>query len=426
MEKIECKKINETAYIEQLDNGMKVVIIPKKGTRKKYVIWATKFGSIDNHFINPEDGKEIIVPDGVAHFLEHKMFEQSNGINSLDKLTSLGIEANAYTTNEYTAYLIEASDDNFYAGLDEFMDYVQSPYYTEENVEKEKGIIGQEIRMYDDDPGFQLYLNTLKCMYVKNPIKLDIAGTVESIANINPDILYKCYNTFYHPSNMVMVLAGDFEIEKILNDIKIRMKKNTKQSNIERIYENEPNGIFQKSIEKVMSVSMPAVMIGVKDKIVSIDEMEKRQMAMDIINEIIAGNSSNLYKNLYEQELILGDIDFEYDISKNFAHVLVSCQTINPQLVVNMWISEVNHFRSYGFSVEDIERIKRKMYGNFVNIFNDVSSIGRAFLTDTLKGFNTFEFIQRYEEVDKAYIEKVFNEVFKEESMVVSIVRGEK
>lgn len=426
MKKIECKKINETAYMEQLDNGMKVVIIPKKGTRKKYVIWATKFGSIDNHFINPEDGEEIIVPDGVAHFLEHKMFEQSNGINSLDKLTSLGIEANAYTTNEYTAYLIEASDDNFYVGLDEFMDYVQSPYYTEENVEKEKGIIGQEIKMYDDDPGFQLYLNTLKCMYVKNPIRLDIAGTIESIANINPDILYKCYNTFYHPSNMVMVLAGDFEVDKILNDIKIRMKKNTKQPSIERIYENEPEGIFQKSIEKVMSVSMPAIMIGIKDKIVSIDEMEKRQMAVDIINEIIAGNSSNLYRNLYEQELILGDIDFEYDISKNFAHVLVSCQTINPQLVVNMWISEVNRFKKCGFLVEDIERIKRKMYGNFVNIFNDVSSIGRAFLTDTLKGFNTFEFIKRYEEVDKIYIEKVFYEVFNEESMVVSIVRGEK
>ena len=202
MKVIDCSVIKEKAYIDKLENGLKIIVIPKKESNKKYIIWGTNFGSNDNRFIYPETGEEVIVPDGVAHFLEHKMFEQRDGTNSLDTLSALGVDANAYTTNDHTAYLFECSeDDTFYKGLDEFMDYVQSPYYTDQNVEKEKGIIGQEIMMYDDDPGFQLYLDTLKCLYEKFPIRIDIAGSIETIAGIHPDILYKCYNTFYNPSN---------------------------------------------------------------------------------------------------------------------------------------------------------------------------------------------------------------------------------
>ena len=162
MKIIESLKIKEKAYIEKLENGMKVIIIPKKNTKKKYVIWGTHFGSIDNRFIMPKTNEEVFIPDGVAHFLEHKMFEQPDGTNSLDKLMALGIDANAYTTNDHTAYLFECTD-YFDAGLDELMDYVQHPYFTAENVEKEKGIIGQEINMYDDDPGWQLYMHIMDC-----------------------------------------------------------------------------------------------------------------------------------------------------------------------------------------------------------------------------------------------------------------------
>ena len=219
MNKIENAKIKEVCYEEILSNGLRVMIIPKKGIEKKYIIWATRFGSIDNTFIDQESGKEVNVPDGIAHFLEHKMFEQKNGVDSLYKLMALGIDANAYTTNDHTAYLFECSD-HFYEGLDELMDYVQNPYYTDQNVEKEKGIIGQEIRMYDDDPSWQLYINTMDCLYKNNPIKIDIAGTQETIAPINSQMLYTCYNNFYHPSNMVLVVVGDFEPKELLEEIK--------------------------------------------------------------------------------------------------------------------------------------------------------------------------------------------------------------
>ena len=166
--------IKEKAYIEKLENGLTIIIVPKENIKKKYVIWGTHFGSIDNRFIVPQTQEEVSVPDGVAHFLEHKMFEQENGVNSLDALMALGVDANAYTTNNHTAYLFETTN-NFYPALDELMDYVQHPYFTDENVEKEKGIIGQEIGMYDDDPGWQLYMNALDCMYKQNAVKIYIA-----------------------------------------------------------------------------------------------------------------------------------------------------------------------------------------------------------------------------------------------------------
>lgn len=163
MQIVESSKVKEKVYVEKLENGLTVAIIPKKDILKKYAIWGTEYGSIDNNFKIDKTGEEVRVPDGIAHYLEHKLFEQENGKNSLDVLSSLGVDANAYTTNNHTAYLFE-STDNFYEALDEFMDYVQSPYFTDENVEKERGIIGQEIMMYDDYPDWKLYMNGVKCM----------------------------------------------------------------------------------------------------------------------------------------------------------------------------------------------------------------------------------------------------------------------
>lgn len=209
MEKEENLLINETVYKHQFDNGLNLIVIPKKGFANKYIIWGTHYGSIDNKFIIPNESNVTSVPDGIAHFLEHKLFEQANGTNSLETLTTLGASANAYTTFNHTAYLFETTD-NFYEALDEFMDYVQNPYFTDENVQKEKGIISQEIHIGDDEPGWQVYFNFLKAAYDKFPLNIDIAGTVESIDKIDKEILYKCYNTFYHPSNMAMVIVRRF------------------------------------------------------------------------------------------------------------------------------------------------------------------------------------------------------------------------
>ena len=215
MQIIENSKVKEKVYIEKLENGLTVMIIPKKGIQKKYMIWATHYGSNESSFVVPGEEEITTVPNGVAHFLEHKLFEQENGTNSLDVLTALGVQANAYTTNDHTAYLFECTN-HFFEAMDELMDYVQHPYFTDENVEKEKGIIGQEIMMYDDYPDWKLYMNGMRCMYKTNPINIDVAGTKETIADIDKEKLYTIYNSFYKPDNQLLVLCGDFEVDSLL------------------------------------------------------------------------------------------------------------------------------------------------------------------------------------------------------------------
>ena len=422
MKIVESTIIKEKAYFEKLENGLNIIIIPKANTNKKYVIWGTNFGSIDNRFIMPQTNEEVFIPDGVAHFLEHKMFEQKNGTNSLDVLMALGLDANAYTTNDHTAYLFECSSDKFYEGLDELMDYVQNPYFTDENVEKEKGIIGQEIKMYDDDPGFKLYLNAMDCLYHKNAVKLDIAGTIESISNINPDVLYKCYNTFYHPSNMTLVVCGDFKPEELLEEIKSRLQPRENQGEIKRIYEEEEESINKKSKETNMEVSNPIFMIGIKDKIPNSNEIVKKHIAIEVILNLLMGKSSELYKELYNRGELLAEPDFEYEFSKQYAHILIGGQSKNPKNVYEKFKSEVLKLKEKGIGEENFERIKRKLYGDFVTEYNSVSYIARMFLADSFREINSFDYIEKFNTVTKEYAEQVLNDVFIEEKMVISII----
>jgi len=420
---IENLKVKEKLYIEKLENGLTIMIIPKKDIQKKYVIFGTNFGSIDNNFVIPGKNESIEIPDGVAHFLEHKMFEQKNGVNSLDKLSSLGVNANAYTTNDHTAYLFEGTD-NFYEALDELMDYIQNPYFTDENVEKEKGIIAQEIRMYDDHPGWQVYMNAMKCMYNANPIRIDTAGTVESISEINKEILYNCYNTFYHPSNMAIVLCGDFEPEKILEEVKKRLLKKEAIGEIKRIYPEEREEIYKKEITVEMEVSNPLFILGFKDKIPNDKELVKKHIAIEILLNILIGKSSELYKKLYEEGYLLSQPDLEYEVSKQFAHILISGQSKNPKKVIEEIQEQIKKLKEKKLNKEEFSRIKKKIYGEYVTEYNDVGSIARMFLADYFKGVNSFEYIENYNLVSIEYAQQILEECFKEEDSVISIVNG--
>ena len=422
MKVIESLKIKEKAYIEKLENGMKIIIIPKKNTKKKYVIWGTHFGSIDNRFIMPQTGEEVFIPDGVAHFLEHKMFEQPDGTNSLDTLMALGLDANAYTTNDHTAYLFECTD-NFYEGLDELMDYVQHPYFTDENVEKEKGIIGQEINMYDDDPGWQLYMNIMDCLYKDNPIKLDIAGSIESISKITPDVLYKCYNTFYHPSNMVMVLCGDFEPEKLLQEVKNRLIPKENQGEIKRIYPQKENSINKPEKTAQMEVSLPMFMMGFKDIENSAENRIQKHIAIEILLNMLIGKSSDLYKELYENGILLAQPELDYEWSHEYAHVLISGFSQKPELVKQKIDEEIGKMQKDGLNEENFNRIKRKIYGDYVIEYNSVANIGRMFLADSMKGINSFDYIEDFETVTKEYAQNILNEIFKKENEAISIIK---
>ena len=392
MQIIENSKVKEKLYIEKLKNGLTVMIIPKRGIQKKYIIWGTNYGSNDNRFIVPGENEITEVPKGVAHFLEHKMFEQENGRNSLDVLTDIGVSANAYTTNDHTAYLYEATD-NFYEALDEFMDYVQHPYFTDENVEKEKGIIGQEIMMYDDYPQWKVYLNALECMYYNNPVKLDITGTIETISHIDKDILYKCYKTFYNPSNMAMVVAGDFEPEKLLEEIKKRLVNNKSNGEIKRIFDEEPQEIVKSYVEQNMEVSMPLFTIGIKDTPAEEKERVRKNIAIEILLNMIIGASSDLFKELYNKGNCYWSPSIEYDFNKNYAHILLTGQSNNPQELFEMFKQQVKYSIENGLNEEDVERTKKMIYGEYIKEYDDVVDISRMFLSDYFKGINSFEYL---------------------------------
>lgn len=420
MKLIESLKINEKVYIEKLENGLTIMLIPKNTTNKKYVIWGTHFGSIDNHFIMPNTNEEVYIPDGVAHFLEHKMFEQENGKNSLDVLDSLGVEANAYTANNHTAYLFEATD-HFLEALDELMDYVQHPYFTDENVEKEKGIIGQEIGMYDDDPAWTLYMNAMDCLYKENAIKIDIAGTVESISKIDKDVLYKCYNTFYHPSNMVMVLCGNFKPEEMLEEVKKRLIDKPKQGEIKRIYPKEETSINMPYKETNMEVSKPIFMIGFKDKIEKENKVQ-RHIAIEILMNMLIGKSSPLYQKLYKEGELISQPDLDYEFTDYYAHVLISGQSKNPKKVQEELLKEIQKQKE-NLDEEHFNRIKKKVYGDYVIEYNNISDISRMLLSDYFKGIESFDYIEQFETVTLEYTKQILQEVFDEKNCIMSLVK---
>lgn len=428
MQIIENSIIKEKVYKEKLKNGLTVMIIPKKNIQKKYMIWGTNYGSNDSIFISPGDEQETKVPNGVAHFLEHKMFEQENGTNSLDTLTALGVDANAYTTSNHTAYLFECTD-NFYPAMDELMDYVQHPYFTDENVEKEKGIIGQEIMMYNDSPDWRVYFNALTAMYHENQVKIDIAGSIESISEINKDILYKCYNTFYHPSNMILVICGDFEPENIIEEVKKRLINKDNAGEIKRIYPEEPEEIVQETIEQKLEVSQPMYAIGIKDTVNECskeDNSEKvrKHIATEILLNMLIGRSSNLYKELYNGGIIYSQPNLDYEFATTYAHIMITGQAKEPETVYNRLKEEISNMLENGINNEDFERIKKMIYGGYVKEYNDVGDIARMFLSDYLKGINSFEYIEEIDGVNVEFATQILKDLFKKDKMVLSIVRN--
>ena len=421
MQVIENSKVKEKLYIKKLENGLTIMVIPKKGVQKQYIIYGTNYGSIDNKFIVPGEEQPTEVPDGVAHFLEHKMFEQENGTNSLDVLTALGVSANAFTTTDITAYLYESAE-NFYSALDELMDYIQHPYFTDENVEKEKGIIGQEIMMYDDYPEWKVYMNALAALYNNNPVKIDTAGTKESISKINKEILYKCYNTFYHPSNMAIAVCGDFEPNEVIKEIEKRLIKKENQGEIKRIYPEERKEIATPYIEAKMEISTPLFVIALKDNEINSKDIIKKHIAIEIILSILIGKSSNLYKKLYKEGLILAEPETSYEFSRNYAYAVIQGQSKEPKKVLEYLKQEIEEIKQNGINKEDFERTRKMIYGDYIKEYNSVSDIATMFLADYMKGINSFNYLEEYSSVTIEYVEQVLKEVFKPEYIALSVV----
>ncbi len=423
--------LNETLYKYTLDNGLDVIIIPKKECTKKYAIFATHFGSMNYRFKSSNDSEIVEVPDGVAHFLEHKLFEQEDGINALDRLTKMGANPNAYTSFNHTAYLFECTE-NFNDVFKALLHFVQNPYLTDENVEKEKGIIGQEIQMYDDDPSWQLFFNMLGAMYKNHAITKDIAGTIESISHITPEILYKCYNTFYDSSNMVICVVGNVDKDEVLEIIKSDVKRNKLTSKIERFYDDEIKDINKKEVIKKMDISMPMAAIGFKDNFIS-EKLEagftndslklaKRDVAMQIALTMICGKSTKFFEDLYNSGLIIKPFDMNFSFEEDYAFSMIGFEAYEYRDVIEKLKERIMEVKSNSLDKELFEKTKKSLYGDFVRMFNSVSSIATNFINNYFRGIDTSDYVEAYKTITLEEIKNVIEEHFDFDKLAVSII----
>lgn len=420
---IEYKNIDETMHTYEHKSGLKCFVIPKKGYSKKFATFATHYGSINNEFIVPGENEITRVPDGIAHFLEHKLFEQKDG-SVMDKFSQLGSNPNAYTSFAQTAYLFSCTD-KFDENLQLLLNYVQNPYITEESVEKEKDIIGQEIRMYDDNANWRVFFNLLGAFYENNPVRIDIAGSIESIGKINKDILYKCYNTFYHPSNMIVVVVGDVDAGKVFEQIDKSITVSSRKAEIERIFPDESDKINKSYVEQKLAVSMPLFQMGYKDTNFCSKGVECliRETSVKILLEMIMGRSSKLYNELYNEGLINSSFEFDYSIEENYAYSAFGGESKDPLKVKERLLEEIASLQQHGLNRDTFERIRRAHKGRNVKQLNSVERIAHNFVSVYFKGTNMFDYMEVYDKISFEYVNKIFKEHFAADKLAMSVIK---
>ncbi|WP_432409449.1 EF-P 5-aminopentanol modification-associated protein YfmH [Wukongibacter sp. M2B1] len=417
--------LKEKIYFQKLDNGLEIFILPKKGYTKKYAIFGTRYGSIDNKFIIPGENEATEVPEGIAHFLEHKLFESEEG-GVFGRFSKLGSNVNAYTNFNSTCYLFSCTD-KFYENLRILIDFVQSPYLTDENVEKEKGIIEQEIRMYEDNPNWKVFFNGLRALYHTHPVSIDIAGTVESIYKITKDELYKCYNTFYVPNNMVVFVVGDVDRDETYKTIEESLKSSYKklEGDIERILPTESKEVREKKVEEKLSVSMPLFNISFKnaDNFLEGKDLLRTDIETKIILDTIFGRSSRLYKRLYDQGLINENFESEYTFDVSYGHSVIGGESKDPDKVYEIIRNEIEDIKSKGLNREDFERVKKKLIGQHISSFNSVEFIANTFTSYYFKGINLFDYISQLQNIEYENVTKRFNQHFDLNKSVLSLIK---
>ncbi|WP_400163044.1 EF-P 5-aminopentanol modification-associated protein YfmH [Brevibacillus sp. TJ4] len=419
------EQVNETVYHEVLANGLKVYLVPKQGFSKTYAVFTTRYGSIDSHF-RTKSGETIHVPDGIAHFLEHKMFEKKDR-DVMHEFSKNGASCNAFTSFNRTAYLFSCTD-NLDSNLNLLLDYVQEPYFTDASVEKEKGIIGQEITMYDDNPDWKVYMNLLKAMYQEYPIKIEIAGTIESISKITKEYLYQCYETFYHPANMLLLVVGSFEPESVMKLIRENQgaKEFSPAPQISRLFPEEPPAVARQAIEINLAVGLPKCLIGIKerDNGLSGQELLKRDLTTKLLLDIVFGSSSELYEKLYDSELITETFDYDYSCEQDYAYSIFGGDTPDPEKLVDTIRQELEAYKQRGVDQADFERAKRKKIGQFMRGLNSVEFIANQFTNYKFNGNDLFNVVPTLESITREDVEQRMNEHFQLDQMAVSIVRS--
>lgn len=420
IKEIKNELLKDSYYEIDHSSGFKIFVYPKENYSSTYAVFGTKYGSIDTCFKKEGEKDFTEVPEGIAHFLEHKLFE-SEELDAFARYAKTGASANAYTSFDKTCYLFQCSG-NFEESLEILLDFVSNPYFTEQTVQKEQGIIGQEIRMYEDEPGWESLFVLLRAMYHNHPVRIDIAGTVESISNITADLLYECYDTFYNPANMALAVAGNVTVEQVLS-IADKMLKPKESKKVERKFQLEPENVVKNYDERHLSVAMPIFAIGFKENVKTPERTLKESMVSNILLDILAGSTSSLYEEMLKDNLINTTFDTEYFEGYGYSAHIFNGESADPEKVRERINEEITKVMKNGVDNETFQRIKKKHYGSLVMDFDSIDSIGNSLISAYFNNEGIYDQLKLLESITVEDVNNRLRTAFNIENSSMSVIK---
>ena len=420
MEKIMYPRIGEELFRAVLPNGLTVLVVPKPGFTRKLAYFATDFGAVHNHFTL--DGREVHAPDGVAHYLEHKLFDMPGGRDVTAEFAALGAVPNAFTSHDLTVYYFSCTE-RFDDCLDLLLEYVSTPYFTDESVQKEQGIIGQEIGMDADAPESRVFQNLMKAMYREHPVQVDVLGTVESIARITPQTLYDCHRAFYHPGNMLLTVVGDVEPEEVERIAMARLGM-PDIPDVEQSREwNEKMTCARSYVEANMEVAMPMFQIGFKcEPLGKGEEAIREEMVADLAAEALFGESSALYLRLYEEGVIDSAFGGGFETIDGMAMLTVSGDSEEPETIRDALLAQARTLVRSGLGEQEFLRMKRSAMGRRIRDLDSFSATCFRLCAYHFSGYDYFRFPEIYESITAGDILAFLNRVVTEDRCALSVI----
>lgn len=418
---IKCDKTNDSYVMIKHPSGLDILVWEMEGFSTTEALFGTKYGSINTMFRTNGDKDYTVVPEGIAHFLEHKLFENEDS-DVFELYAKTGASGNAYTSFDKTCYLFSCSD-NYKESLEILLNFVQSPYFTKESVDKEQGIIGQEIKMTNDNPGWCIFFNLLKCMYHNHPVKIDIAGTVESIAKIDADLLYKCYYTFYNLHNMVLVIAGNVKADEVI-EIADRCLKSCDNQGLETVFPDEPEDVVQKEIVYNMPVGTPLFNIGFKASPKSGYEGLKAELEAYITVNVLADAASPLYKKMIDEGIINSSFATEIFNGDGYFAIIFSGESDSPRIVLDRIITEIENFKVTGLDREHFESVKKSTYGSLIREYNNAEAVANSLINSYFSGVTPFDAVKVLNEMTYEDVQKCLCERFDTDKAVLSVIES--
>ena len=412
------EKLREKYYEIEHSSGLRIFVLPKEGYRSTYAIIGTPFGSINTEF-NLKEGK-VRVPDGIAHYLEHKLFESEDG-DAFAKYAETGANANAYTSFDKTCYLFNCTEQ-FEKSLSILLELVTNPYFTEETVAKEQGIIGQEIKMYEDSPEWRVLFNLLGAMYHNHPVKVDIAGSIESIAEITPESLYTCYNSYYNLHNMALSVVGNVTVEDVIKVCDKYLKEQEK-AEVKSIFPEEPYEIKEAYTKQIFPVAVPIFNLGFKLKAQRLHN-EEELAHLDILLFMLASSTSPMYRELMDKGLINSTFSYEMFEGSGYSAIIFSGESRDPEKAAEIIKAYFDKIKSEGLDSKDFEDAKKATYGDALSSLNSVDTVANM-LEDFY--FSKRKIFDYYDAITNATLEKtmnILNEIDTKNS-ALSVVKGE-